>query len=63
MAWLTTKPHEAPSHEWRRRSLVRVRRPAWSDQPASGTSTSVRQANLPETSSSQTHTTHDDIAW
>jgi hypothetical protein len=63
MTWLTAKSSQSPSHEWRRRSLVRVRRPAWSDQPASGTSASLRKAGLPETSSSQTHTTHDDIAW
>jgi hypothetical protein len=63
MAWLIAKPSQSPSHEWRRRSLVRVRRPAWSDQPAAGTSTSLRQASQPETSPSQTHTTHDDIAW
>jgi len=65
MTPLTTKSRRPLSHEWRRHSLVRVRRPAWAghastDASAEGTSAQAVNAT-PQTTSSQT--TADDIAW
>lgn len=65
MTPLTTKSRQPLSHEWRRHSLVRVRRPAWAGHAptsASAESAAAQGANTaPQTTSSQT--TADDIAW
>jgi len=61
---LTTKSRLPLSSEWRRHSLVRVRRPAWAGHAsaeASHTSTAQAATGTPQTTSSQT--TADDIAW
>jgi len=47
-------------HEWRRHSLVSVRRPAWSDRAPEGTPAQV--VNITSQAIS-VHTTHNDIAW
>ena len=65
MAPLTTKSRQPVSHEWRRHSLVRVRRPSWSGhtsavQAVENTPAQVVSA-ASQTISSQT--TADDIAW
>jgi hypothetical protein len=62
MTPLTTKERRPLSREWRRHSLVKVRRPAWSDQDGEATAsggTSTQIVSEPQ----RTHTTHDDIAW
>lgn len=65
MTPLTTKSRLPISSEWRRHSLVRVRRPAWAGHAstdASQTGTAAQVANsVPQITSSQT--TADDIAW
>lgn len=65
MAPQTSKSRQPLSHEWRRHSLVRVRRPAWAGHAstsAAAESTSARAATgSSQTTSSQT--TADDIAW
>ena len=61
----TSKSRQPLSHEWRRHSLVRVRRPAWAGHASTSAvaeSTSARTANgSSQATSSQT--TADDIAW
>ncbi|HEY6731306.1 MAG TPA: hypothetical protein VI039_09800 [Solirubrobacterales bacterium] len=53
------------SHEWRRHSLVRVRRPVWSGHTSAAAAPEGAPAQVangtPQTTSSQT--TYDDIAW
>lgn len=65
MAPQTSKSRQPLSHEWRRHSLVRVRRPAWAGHASTSAaveSTSARAATgSSQTTSSQT--TADDIAW
>lgn len=61
----TTESRQPVSHEWRRHSLVKVRRPVWSghtfdDSAAKGTPAQVVNATSPQISS---QTTADDIAW
>jgi hypothetical protein len=63
MTPLASKLRESNSHEWRRRSLVRVRRPAWSEAGAEAVSAVRRQTPQAEASSPRPHTTHNDIAW
>ncbi|HEX5990762.1 MAG TPA: hypothetical protein VFY75_11200 [Solirubrobacterales bacterium] len=63
MTPLTTKSRRPLSHEWRRHSLVRVRRPAWSAHAAEGEAERNEQPITPEAPASKAHTTHDDIAW
>lgn len=62
MTPLTTKSRQPLSHEWRRHSLVRVRRPAWSGHAAEVEAGRDEQQATTE-AASKTHTTHDDIAW
>jgi hypothetical protein len=65
MTPLTTKSRRPLSHEWRRHSLVRVRRPAWGGHASTDGSSEAASAQAvsatPQTTSSQT--TADDIAW
>jgi hypothetical protein len=63
----TTESRQPVSHEWRRHSLVKVRRPVWSGHgsasaapDAEGTSAQVVNTTSPQISS---QTTADDIAW
>jgi hypothetical protein len=67
MAPMTTGTRQPVSHEWRRHSLVKVRRPVWSGHPSpsaapdtEGTPAQVVNTSLPQVSS---QTTADDIAW
>jgi hypothetical protein len=47
-------------HEWRRHSLVKVRRPAWSGRAPEGTPAQVVNTTSQLISS---QTTYDDISW
>ncbi len=64
-----TKSRQPLSHEWRRHSLVKVRRPSWSGHATAATvseGTSPQGVNATPQVSSQTtssQTTADDIAW
>lgn len=60
---LTTTSSQPVSHDWRRRSLVRVRRPAWAAQEPEAVPVREGQAALPDVSATKEHTTHNDIAW
>ncbi|HEY3435603.1 MAG TPA: hypothetical protein VGK41_08115 [Solirubrobacterales bacterium] len=63
MAPLTTNSRRPLSHEWRRHSLVRVRRPAWSGHTPEGETDRDEQPTTVEVTAPKDHTTHDDIAW
>jgi hypothetical protein len=63
MTPLTTKSRQPLSHEWRRHSLVRVRRPAWSGHSTEVEAGRDEQQGTAEAAASKAHTTHDDIAW
>lgn len=59
------KSRQPLAHEWRRHSLVRVRRPSWSGHgsmaaSSEGTPTQVVNSTSRPTSS---QTTYDDISW
>lgn len=59
----TTKVRQPLSHEWRRHSLVKVRRPAWSDHAGEVSASGGMSTQLVNSEPQRTHTTHDDIAW
>jgi hypothetical protein len=59
---VTTTSAQPISHDWRRRSLVRVRRPAWAAQQTAVASAREAQSPSPE-AAAKPHTTHNDIAW
>jgi hypothetical protein len=63
MAPLIATSSQPASHEWRRRSLVRVRRPAWADSVPEAAPVRDERAPSVEVSAQKDHTTHDDIAW
>jgi hypothetical protein len=63
MTPLAAKLRESSSREWRRRSLVRVRRPAWTEPGSETARAPQRKAPQADVSSSKTHTTQDDISW
>jgi hypothetical protein len=62
---LTTKSRQPLSNEWRRHSLVRVRRPAWAGHASTSASREGTPAQLANAASQTTssQTTADDIAW
>jgi|GEM_PF-6023173 len=65
MTPLTSKSRQPLSHEWRRHSLVRVRRPVWAGHAstsAAAESTSAR-ATTGSSQITSSQTTADDIAW
>ena len=59
------KSRQPLAHEWRRHSLVRVRRPSWSGHASTATAAEGTPAQVANTTSqlSSSQTTHDDIAW
>jgi len=61
--WAGAAPRHLP-HDWRRHSF-RARRSAGADGSATTTTAQAQRFSLPQVSSSSTqvHTTHDDIAW
>lgn len=59
----TTNSRQPLSHEWRRHSLVRVRRPDWSAHSTEIDSDRDEQQATTETDAPKLHTTHNDIAW
>lgn len=63
MTPLTTKSRQPLAHEWRRHSLVRVRRPVWAGHTATAETGREEQSATAVTAVPKTHTTHDDIAW
>ena len=63
MTPLTTKSRQPLSHEWRRHSLVRVRRPAWAGQTPDAEAERDEQPVTGEAPAPKSHTTQDDIAW
>jgi hypothetical protein len=63
MAPTTTRSRQPLSHEWRRHSLVRVRRPFWSVHTAEAEAERDEQPVTPEAPAPKSHTTQDDIAW
>lgn len=63
MAPTATKSRQPLSHEWRRHSLVRVRRPDWSGHPDEAEADRDEQRATAEVTAPKDHTTHDDIAW
>jgi hypothetical protein len=63
MAPSITESRQPLSHEWRRHSLVRVRRPGWSAQVSEAAPARAEQLPPSEVSVPKAHTTHDDIAW
>jgi hypothetical protein len=50
-------------HEWRRHSLVRVRRPSWSGHESDDAPNQTENVISPQVGSSVPHTTQDDISW
>lgn len=63
MTPLTIKERQPLSHEWRRHSLVKVRRPAWSDHGSEASASGSTSTQVGNSEPQRTHTTHDDIAW
>ncbi|MFL5873031.1 MAG: hypothetical protein ACJ75T_06105 [Solirubrobacterales bacterium] len=61
----TTKSRQPLDSEWRRHSLVRVRRPAWAGHALTDASQAGMSAQVTDTSPQITssQTTADDIAW
>lgn len=62
MTPLRTKSRQPLSHEWRRHSLVRVRRPAWSAHVTEAEVDRDEESTV-EDAAPKLHTTHNDIAW
>jgi hypothetical protein len=58
----TTESRLPVPHEWRRHSLVRVRRPAWAAHAPEAAQARTEAPSV-EDSASKSHTTHNDIAW
>jgi hypothetical protein len=65
MTPLATKSRQPLSSEWRRHSLVRVRRPAWAGHGSTGATQVVSSAQVTSTAPPLTssQTTYDDISW
>lgn len=63
MTPLTTKSRQPLSHEWRRHSLVRVRRPSWSGHAADSEPARDEQSAAGEVVAVKSQTTQNDIAW
>lgn len=59
----TTESPQPLSHDWRRRSLLRVRRPTWSGHGSVAKAERDEQPALAEASAPKSHTTANDIAW
>lgn len=59
------KSRQPLAHEWRRHSLVKVRRPSWSGHASAVTAAEGSSAQVVNTTSqvSSSQTTADDIAW
>jgi hypothetical protein len=62
---VTTESRQPVSHEWRRHSLVKVRRPAWSGHGSDASAAKDTPAQVVNTTSQAavSHTTYNDIAW
>ncbi len=60
---VTTESRQSVSHDWRRRSLVRVRRPAWSGHGSEAETERNKQPVAARASEPKSHTTQNDIAW
>jgi len=65
MSPATTEPRRPVSHEWRRHSLVKVRRPVWSGHTSAAPVSKGTPAQVVNTASRtiSSQTTADDIAW
>jgi hypothetical protein len=59
----TIESRQPLSHEWRRHSLVKVRRPSWSGHATEAEAERDEQPVTPEAPAPKAHTTHNDIAW
>jgi hypothetical protein len=59
------KSRQPLAHEWRRHSLVRVRRPSWSGHASAATDAGGTPAQVVNSTSRavSSQTTADDIAW
>ena len=58
-----TKFRQPLAHDWRRHSLVRVRRPVWAGHAPEVPPARDEQAPLAQASAQKAHTTQDDISW
>ena len=65
MAPATTESRQPVSHDWRRHSLVKVRRPSWSGHNSDVSAAKVTSAQVVNSTSRtiSSQTTADDIAW